>query len=79
MKTTVLPVQVVGMQIVCQLLASPCSWELKPFAQLNYAPQSLRPRAPRTARVQHSGVRICLKSTRGAACSDRAHPVKSSP
>ena len=46
MKTTVLPVRFTYMQIVCQLLASPCPWELKPFAQLNYAPQSLRPRAP---------------------------------
>ena len=46
MKTTVLPVYLFGMQIVCQLLASPCSWELKPFAQLNYAPQSFRPRTP---------------------------------
>ena len=79
MKTTVLPVLITDMQIVCQLLASHCPWELNPFAQLNYAPQSLRPCAPRTARVQHSGVRICPEFTRGAACSDRAHPVKSSP
>ncbi len=31
MKTTVLPVRITSMQIVCQLLASPCPWELKPF------------------------------------------------
>ena len=79
MKTTVLPVRVtdyadsvptariplfVGTQAVCS--AQLCS----AIAQAT---------RPRTARVQHSGVRICPEFTRGAACSDRAHPVKSSP
>ena len=46
MKTAVLPVLTILLQRVCQLLAPPRSWELKPFAQRNYAPQSFRPRAP---------------------------------